>query len=382
MGEPRFRRPNLENGGLATSPNLFVANCGPGVGVSHEAISRVFSKFGEVKGVYAADESGARVIVSFSDNDSAKAAIDSLHARPCDDLLGRTLHIRYSIRNTCTFDNIKVKDCVSVSLTAEEINIPGLFMLHDFVDVNEERDLLAAVDSMPWYGLAKRRVQHYGYEFRYDTRNVDPKQHLGELPSFVSHIIKRIASSFPNIYNAANLDQLTVNEYPSGVGLSPHIDTHSAFEDLIFSLSLAGPCIMEFRKYSNTDMKAKDSDNSSNFLRKAIYLPPRSIALLSGEARYAWHHYIPHHKIDNVQDTLIRRGSRRVSFTLRKASSRNDGFWLEVVLATVNFPGTVILRNKGGEFFVVTEDVTKHMTQFLQYLKSRYTLMKVELDQP
>ena len=25
------------------------------------------------------------------------------------------------------------------------------------------------------------------------------------------------------------LDQLTVNEYPPGVGLAPHIDTHSAF---------------------------------------------------------------------------------------------------------------------------------------------------------
>lgn len=28
---------------------------------------------------------------------------------------------------------------------------------------------------------------------------------------------------------AMRLDQLTVNEYESGVGLSPHIDTHSAF---------------------------------------------------------------------------------------------------------------------------------------------------------
>ncbi|GKD11859.1 alkylated DNA repair protein AlkB homolog 8 isoform X1, partial [Tanacetum coccineum] len=39
-----------------------------------------------------------------------------------------------------------------------------------------------------------------------------------------------------------------VNEYPSGVGLSPHIDTHSAFEGSIYSLSLSGPCIMEFRR--------------------------------------------------------------------------------------------------------------------------------------
>lgn len=100
---------------------------------------------------------------------------------------------------------------------------------------------------------------------------------------------------------------LQVNEYPPGVGLSPHIDTHSAFEDLIFSLSLAGPCIMEFRKYANDDMlprvalstvtKVGSPEDDLNFIRKAIYLPPRSMLLMSGEARYAWHHYIPHHKV-------------------------------------------------------------------------------------
>lgn len=93
-----------------------------------------------------------------------------------------------------------------------------------------------------------------------------------------------------------------VNEYPSGVGLSPHIDTHSAFEGSIYSLSLSGPCIMEFRRYSNMnacfgDRDAESCDNSSNCIRKAIYLPPRSMLLLSGEGRYAWQHYIPHHKV-------------------------------------------------------------------------------------
>jgi hypothetical protein len=43
------------------------------------------------------------------------------------------------------------------------------------------------------------------------TRNVNTRQHLGELPSFVSPILERI-SLFPNLDNHANivLDQLTV----------------------------------------------------------------------------------------------------------------------------------------------------------------------------
>ncbi|SPT19727.1 unnamed protein product [Triticum aestivum] len=188
-------------------------------------------------------------------------------------------------------------------------------------------ELLAAVDSRPWKRLAKRRVQHYGYEFLYETRNVDSKQFLGELPSFVSKILEKIVT-FPGVKNCTGklVDQLTVNEYPCGVGLSPHIDTHSAFEEMIFSLSLAGPCIMEFRQYPKGSWRApsvvsgtdEGSIQDPQCIRKAVFLPPRSMLLMSGEGRYAWHHYIPHHKIDDVAGQVIKRNSRRVSFTLRK----------------------------------------------------------------
>ncbi|KAL7187817.1 hypothetical protein ACSBR1_037800 [Camellia fascicularis] len=245
----------------------------------------VFSTFGEVNGVYAADESGTRVIVSYIEESSAQTALKALNRRPCPDLGGRFLHIQYSVMQLPK--QVNTNDSIPVSLVASELNIPGLHLWHDFVTATEEEELLAAVDDRPWKSLAKRRVQHYGYEFLYE-----------------------------------------VNEYPSGVGLSPHIDTHSAFEGLIFSLSLAGPCIMEFRRYSEgvslpktdsvTDNQVENPNSSSNFIRRAIYLPPRSMLLLSGEARYAWLHYIPHHKIDLVKDSAIRRGSRRVSFTFRK----------------------------------------------------------------
>lgn len=48
---------------------------------------------------------------------------------------------------------------------------------------------------------------------------------------------------------------------------------------------------MEFR---GSDDRDKERSNSR---RRAIYLPPRSMLLLSGEGRYAWQHYIPHHKV-------------------------------------------------------------------------------------
>ncbi|GAB4857963.1 Alkylated DNA repair protein alkB 8 [Ancistrocladus abbreviatus] len=327
MGLPKFMRPKGGAEENATSSNLYIANCGPAVGISLDMISSVFGAFGEVIGVYAADESGVRVIVSFMHDNSAQAALNALHGHPCLEFGGRILHIRYSIPRPSP-SRVQGHDNVAVSLTASELNIPGVFLFLDFITAKQEEELLAAVDARPWNSLAKRRVQHYGFEFCYLMRNVDTKRHLGELPSFVCPILDRI-STCSELGGAANikLDQLTVNEYPPGVGLSPHIDTHSAFEDKIFSLSLAGPCIMEFRRYHEGTWKPESKcgmsnmenlENSTDFLRKAVFLPPRSMLLLSGEARYAWHHYIPHHKVDFIRDSPIRRCSRRVSFTLRK----------------------------------------------------------------
>ncbi|KAJ7546816.1 hypothetical protein O6H91_08G055800 [Diphasiastrum complanatum] len=243
------------------------------------------------------------------------------------------------------------------------MEIPGIILHSEFVSPAEEKELLAAVDERPWQTLAKRKVQHYGYEFLYKVRNVDLTKKLGELPTFVDHVVERM-SALPEVANSTEkslpFDQLTVNEYPRGVGLSPHIDTHSAFEGSILSLSLAGACVMEFRKYhkhsydlhtskANYDSRVHgthimgrgldcearqtipDLHQTTYFSeqemieppkvkveRRVLYLPQRSLLILSNEARYGWHHYIPHHKEDVVNGEKVPRSSRRVSFTFRK----------------------------------------------------------------
>lgn len=71
------------------------------------------------------------------------------------------------------------------------------------------------------------------------------------------------------------------------------------------SLSLAGPCVMEFRR--------------GDAQRIALLLPPRSLLIMAGEARYGWCHYIPHRRSDTVAGERTPRAARRVSFTFRKA---------------------------------------------------------------
>ncbi|KAK4389099.1 Alkylated DNA repair protein ALK [Sesamum angolense] len=362
MGLPRFTCPKGGDG--ESSPHLYVANCGPAVGLSYDTIASVFGTYGEVKGVCVADESGTRVIVSYHDKSSAQAAMKALNRHPCSSLGGRFLHIQYSVQSLDHVDHLVSEvsmlqpkvlfmyfelnsekvlvnkiDSVPVSASASDLDIPGLYLMHDFVTAQEEqvKDHILENYLQQWMiglgNILPKRVQHYGYEFRYD-----------------------------------------VNEYPPGVGLSPHIDTHSAFEDLIFSLSLAGPCIMEFRKYatavwqekttSSSDKGEQISEKNSSFVKKAIYLPPRSMLLLSGEARYVWHHYIPHHKI-LVHCTVDKNGA---------ASTKYVAVRTTLVLPGKQFrPSTDILLELGD---CSTLFYFESAPLFFLHLKSRVVLIK------
>ncbi len=73
------------------------------------------------------------------------------------------------------------------------------------------------------------------------------------------------------------------------------------------SLSLSGSAVMEFRLGDD---------------HRALFLPRRSLLVMSGPARYQWAHYIPHRKRDVVDGELVARSSHRVSFTLRQVCAQ------------------------------------------------------------
>jgi alkylated DNA repair protein alkB family protein 8 len=79
-----------------------------------------------------------------------------------------------------------------VHTSAHATGIPGLQLLHDFITSDQEQALLAAVDAGPWQALAKRRVQHYGFDFKYDRRGVDAGQTPQELPGWVQPVLEQI----------------------------------------------------------------------------------------------------------------------------------------------------------------------------------------------
>lgn len=78
------------------------------------------------------------------------------------------------------------------------------------------------------------------------------------------------------------------------------------FEDSILSLSLGSACIMDFKCEND---------------RATVLLPPRSLLIMSGEARYAWSHGIcPRHSdiVETTNGITTQGRGTRVSFTFRK----------------------------------------------------------------
>lgn len=130
----KFNQPKSVGGLSDPTPHLYVANCGPAVGLALERIAAAFGTFGTVTGVQEADESGTRVVVTFRGVAPAQAAKEAWDGIPCSYLDARILHMQYSVPQAPS----QVEDTLPVFTVSSEMGIPGIFLIHDFVSEQEE----------------------------------------------------------------------------------------------------------------------------------------------------------------------------------------------------------------------------------------------------
>lgn len=182
------------------------------------------------------------------------------------------------------------------------VPIKGLSYIADFISDSEHKEIWNSINSEPWLNDLKRRVQHYGYKYDYKKRNLDYSMYIGAIPQWTKFITERIIEKG---YMEQLPDQVIVNEYLPGQGIADHIDCEPCFEDTIISLSLGSSCIMDFK---NKDNKKDKYD---------FLLEPKSLVVITGEARYKWTHGIPARERDKWLDKIIHRQTR-ISLTFRK----------------------------------------------------------------
>ena len=179
--------------------------------------------------------------------------------------------------------------------------IVGLKYIPNYITPKQEYTFIQAVDKAPWINDLKRRVQHYGYKYDYRAKRIDISMKIGSLPKWVMPIAHQLQLDG---YFDKLPDQLIINEYLPGQGITPHIDCEPCFEDTIISLSLGSDAVMEFT-HDQTNKKIP------------LILSRCSLAVLKGDSRYLWKHSIPARKSDKVGNTTILR-SRRISLTFRR----------------------------------------------------------------
>jgi alkylated DNA repair dioxygenase AlkB len=177
--------------------------------------------------------------------------------------------------------------------------IQGLTYIPEYLTEPQAGALLAAIDAQPWLGDLKRRVQHYGYKYDYKARAIDQSMYLGPLPDWANDLAQRLHTEQ---ITAKVPDQLIVNEYEPGQGISAHVDCVPCFGDTVVSISLGSACNMDFTH----DVEPKVS----------VPLEPGSAVIMTGPARYDWRHSISSRKTDVIEDQKRMR-SRRVSLTFR-----------------------------------------------------------------
>lgn len=190
-----------------------------------------------------------------------------------------------------------------VGVLASEGSLPpGLIFIPNFISAVEERELISLLDNpqnASWLTDLSRRVQHFGYRYNYKLRALSAADKVADAPPFVRELGNRLADLG---YFSSPPDQVIVNEYEAGQGISPHVDRESCFGSVVASLSIGSDIVMDFRSESGQ--------------MGSMLLPARSMIILTGDARYSWKHSITARKRDKLGDREFQR-SRRLSLTFR-----------------------------------------------------------------
>lgn len=198
------------------------------------------------------------------------------------------------------FSGFNMTASIGKKLDDEKGYIADLSYIPDFIDHEAEAQLLQTIDQQAWINDLRRRVQHYGYRYDYKARSINADFNIGDIPPWLMPYCVKLKND--GLFHKIP-DQVIINEYQAGQGIAAHIDCVPCFKEVIASLSLGSPCIMDF-------------SNNKTGEKIPQLLEPRSLVLLSGAARYEWKHGIASRKIDKYEGKAIAR-SRRISLTFR-----------------------------------------------------------------
>lgn len=166
-----------------------------------------------------------------------------------------------------------------IHLFADPEPLPeGLVVRENFLSTAEERQLLTAIQQLPFAPFqfrgfeGNRRVASFGWQYDFNRSRL---HEAAPIPDFLQALAPAIATLDPG-----GFDQISVLEYRPGAGIGWHRD-RPLFGNVV-GLSLLAPCRFRLRREKNDGWE-----------RYAFSAQPRSAYLLSSAARWEWAHSVP-----------------------------------------------------------------------------------------
>ncbi len=181
----------------------------------------------------------------------------------------------------------------------EQETVPqGLQYIPNFLSEDEQ---IALVDNLERFSeedwarleikmmgvVASRKIICYGANYITKTKRLSPAP---PIPDWLKAIRVRAAQAAQVDCN--EFEQVIVSRYPPGAGIGWHSDKN-VFGDVVLGVSLLSACRMFFRR--------------EGFETYRLKLEPRSLLIMSGEARWQWQHQIPGTSIKSLRYSLTFR---------------------------------------------------------------------------
>jgi alkylated DNA repair dioxygenase AlkB len=180
----------------------------------------------------------------------------------------------------------------------------GLIYRPEFVTIDEERDLVAAISQLPLHAAqykayeARRRILSFGSSYDFSKNTLHPAP---PIPEFLLPLRERVAGWLA--IAPGDFEHALLTEYAPGTPIGWHRDTPD-FE-IVVGISLLGRCRMRVRPYPHVAHRAHATVE--------LDLAPRSAYVIRGDARWRWQHHIPP------------TTEHRYSITFRTLAARNNG---------------------------------------------------------
>ncbi|XP_077167599.1 alpha-ketoglutarate-dependent dioxygenase alkB homolog 4 [Paroedura picta] len=239
---------------------------------------------------------------------------------------------------------------------------PGVFLLQDFVSLEEESKLVKLMDQNAWKpSQSGRQKQDYGPKVNFKKHKLKVANFSG-LPEFSQELVTRMKNHSP-LKGFSPVEQCNLDYGPErGSAIDPHLDDWWLWGERLVSVNLLSSTVLsmscdsedsvqlfptslsetgQLRASGSLSASQKhhqptgftsdrlrittgwEADCSSatrlvpsKDITVAVHLPRRSLVVLYGPARYAWKHAIHRHHITG----------RRICATFRELSQEfSDG---------------------------------------------------------